>query len=440
MRREIPRDRHLEVPAAVSEQHGAQRDRYLGIPPACTAVALEGGMSRIATLASLVSLLWACSGSHAAPDAAVPDTPAPDAPPDACIAPAAATPVDCVAGACAVIDIAGEMALPAQGFRGYADASLRNDPGSDRVWMGYSFVQPVQVDDGKGGTLTAIQVASHLAHTDDRGDTWTFDAVPFPATAAPAGGNVTGFFNSETISLAPVSATSWFASRLAYLSETSPEQKLVVSTFMVRISHATAPDQLGRSPEQVIGLTSSLPAGFGATTDLNTLSGLSCTYWNDPGLFYHSGTLYLTAECVGQGTIHVFAATATDDVTKLVWTDRGALTTPADAAALGDTELNQADLEEAADGTLLLTVTPSHVVPGQTLSAHEGCRSLVIDSLDPPRLHRDCGQLAVRAQVTASDVPSTGSCGYDAHAGVGLVLARRPDGSRPGLLVRSRVP
>jgi hypothetical protein len=231
------------------------------------------------------------------------------------------------------------------------------------------------------------------------------------------------------------------ASRLAYLVETFPEDKTLLSTFMVRISHVTAPDQLGTAKEQVIGLTSSLPASFGATTDLNTLSGLSCTYWNDPGLFYRSGMLYLTAECVGQGTIHVFAAIATDDVAQLVWTDRGALTTPADAAALGDAELNQADLEEAADGTLLLTVTPSHVVPAQTLSTHEGCRSLVVDSIDPPALHRDCGQLAVRAAVTASDLASTGSCGYDAHTtGVGLVLARRPAGAAPGLLVRSGVP
>ena len=144
---------------------------------------------------------------------------------------------------------------------------------------------------------------------------------------------------------------------------------------------------------------------------------------------------------MGQGTIHVFAATATDDVSKLVWTDRGALITPADATALGDAELNQADLEEAADGTLLLTVTPSHLAPGETLATHAGCRTLAVDSLDTPALHRACGALAVRASVTASDLPSTGSCGYDAHTtGVGLVLVRRPDGIAPGLLVRSLVP
>ena len=348
--------------------------------------------------------------------------------------------MDCVGATCTAIEIAGDP-IPAQGFRGYADASLRKDPGSSRVWMGYSFVRPVLVDDGMGGTKSVIQVETHLAHTDDGGGTWARDSVPFPNTPAPAGGTVTGFFNSETISLAPASATSWFASRLAYLVETSPEDKILLSTFMVRISHVASPDQFGASKEQVIGLTSSLPAGFGAATDLNTLSGLSCDYWNDPGLFYRGDTLYLTAECVGQATIHVFAAAATDDVTQLVWSDRGALTTPADAAALGDAELNQADLEEAADGTLLVTVTPSHVEPGKTLSTHEGCRALALDSLDPPVLHRDCGQLAVRAQVTASDLPSTGSCGYDAHTtGLGLVLARRPSGGAPGTLVRSRVP
>jgi hypothetical protein len=402
-------------------------------------------MSRLATIASFAYLavclpvLPACSGAGATPDAAVPDARSPDAPPDACIAPAAPSPVDCAGTTCAAIEIPGDP-IPAQGFRGYADASLRKDPGSDRVWMGYSFVRPVPFDDGMGGTQSTIQVETHLAHSDDAGASWTFDKVIFPSTAAPPG-NVTGYFNSETVSLAPASATSWFASRLAYLTETSPEDKTVLATFMVRISHAASPDQLGTSREQVIGLTSSLPASFGAATDLNTLSGLSCTYWNDPGLFFQGGTLYLTAECVGQGTIHVFTAPAGDDVLQLVWTDRGALTTPADAAALGDVELNQADIEQAADGTLLLTVTPSHVVPGQTLSTHEGCRSLVIDSLAPPALHRDCGALTVRAAVTASDLASTGSCGYDARAsGAGLVLARRPEAGAPGLLVRTGVP
>ncbi|MEO7732967.1 MAG: hypothetical protein ABIY55_18530, partial [Kofleriaceae bacterium] len=121
---------------------------------------------------------------------------------------------------------------------------------------------------------------------------------------------------------------------------------------------------------------------------------------------------------------------------------KGALTTAADAAALGDAELNQADLAVAADGTLLLTVTPSHLTPGQTLATHAGCRALVVDSLDPPALRRDtCGGPTVRASVIASDVASTGSCGYDATAtGIGLVLARRGDGVTPGQLVRSAMP
>lgn len=397
-------------------------------------------MSRIATLVSFVFVLSACSGSGANPDAVVPDASVPDTALDACAAPPAPAPVDCAGTACAAIEIPGDP-IPAKGFRGYADPSLRKDPASDRVWMGYSFVRPVPFDDGMGGTQSTIQVETHLAHSDDAGASWTFDKVLFPNTPAPANSNITGYFNSETVGLAPASATSWYASRLAYLTETFPDDKLVLSTFMVRISHASAPDKFGTSQEQVIGLTSSLPASFGAATDLNTLSGLQCQYWNDPGLFYRNGTLYLTAECVGLGTIHVFAATAADDVSKLVWTDRGALTTPADAAALGDVELDQADLEEAADGTLLLTVTPSHLVPGETLASHAGCRTLVVDSLDTPAVHRECGAPAVRASVTASDLSSTGSCGYDAHTtGVGLVLARRGDGLAPGLLVRSRVP
>lgn len=376
-------------------------------------------MSRFASFAYLLA---ACGDSAAVVSDASPDTP-----PDACVAPSV-TPVDCAGTACAAIEIAGDP-IPAVGFRGYADPSVRADPGGGRIWLGYSFVRPTP----------AIEVETHLAHSDDAGGTWTFDRVLWPNTPAPMNAGVMGYFNSEVVSLAPVSSTTWFASRMAYLHETSPEDKILISTFMVRISHATVPDQLYAAQEQVIGLTSFLPAGYGAATDLNALSGLACTYWNDPGLFYRSGTLYLTAECVGQGTIHLFGATATDDVTQLVWTDRGALTTPADASELGDDELDQADLEEADDGTLLLTVTPSHA--GTPLATHEGCRTLSLDQLDPPILHRDCGALVPRASVTATDLASTGSCGYDRHAiGVGLVLARRPEAGQPGTLVKSGAP
>jgi hypothetical protein len=446
--------RHVEVPVARGALGHGDHRRHLEVPDSRMVLAHRRGMPHSSTFLFLACCLAACSGSgatpvDAAPDAAAidatpdaaPDAISIDAAPDACIAPTAPPPVDCVGTSCAPIVIAGGPDVGTTGFRGYADASLRKDPGSARVWMGYSFVQPVAFDNGQGGTKPAIQVASHLAHTDDGGATWTFDKIVFPATPAPASTGVTGFFNSETISLAPASATSWYASRLAYLSETFPDDKLVVSTFMVRISHAASPAALGGSTEQVIGLSSALPAGYGAATDLNALSGLSCAYWNDPSLFYRNGTLYLTAECVGQGTIHVFTAPAVEDVSRLVWADRGALTTPQDARALGDDELDQADLEQAADGTLLVTVTPSHVVPGQTLATHAGCRTLRVASLDPPVLERACGVPTVVASVTASDTASTGSCGYDAHTtGVGLVLARRPNGAQPGVLVRSQVP
>ena len=96
--------------------------------------------------------------------------------------------------------------------------------------------------------------------------------------------------------------------------------------------------------------------------------------------------------------------------------------------------------KDPADGTRLLTVTPGHVVPGQPLTTHGGFRTLVVDSLDAPALHGACGKLAVRASATASDLSSTGSCGYDAHAAGGLILARRRENGAPGSPVRTGVP
>jgi hypothetical protein len=395
-------------------------------------------VTHLVVLAS-IGFVIGCGGNNAGqPDASSSiDTSPPD--PDACIGFGSPVSTDCAGTACAAIEIPNDE-LPDQGFRGYADPSIRNDPASLRLWMGYSFARQVPFDEGNGTSVATVQVETHVAHSDDGGSTWSRDGIPFPNTNLPAG-NITGYFNSETVALAAESATSWFASRLAYGVEVTPDAGILVTTFMTRISHASSPATLGSSPEQVIGMTSDLPASFGEATDLNKLSGLDCAYWNDPGLFYKDGMLYLTAECVGQGTIHVFSAVANDDVSQLVWTDRGALTTPADATELGDDELDQADLEVAANGTIQLIVTPSHVEAGATLATHEGCRALVVDSLDSPALHRECGKLAVTSAVTASDLSSTGSCGYDASAsGLGIVLARRPEGNNPGTLVKSLAP
>lgn len=364
----------------------------------------------------------------------------------ACVLPSAPAVIDCTAGACDAIAVPGDP-IPSQGFRGYADPSLRKDPGGPRIWLGYSFPRPVQTVDAAGKPTVVTLVETHLASSNDGGQSFAFTGTLFPNVGPmndPGGSGAVGYLNSETVSLAPAvinGVTTWFSSRLVYFTKAqSTGGGPIIGSFTVRIAHADTPEKLGAAKEQVLGLTSFLPAAYGGVADLNTIAGQACTYWNDPGLFFDQGKLHLVIECVGQSQIRLFTAVANDDVSLLEWKDRGALSDAATATELGDEELDQADLVRAKDGALLLLATPSHTNPG-TISSHAGCRAIEVESLDPPKLRRDCdGKLVVRASITASDLSSTGSCGYDPASMTGIVLARRPEGGLAGSLVRSHLP
>src|SRR5689334_13486682 len=56
-------------------------------------------------------------------------------------------------------------------FRGMADPSIRQDPASGRLWLAYSW--PNMIASRTPGSQL------HLAHSDDQGDTWTYDSTLF---------------------------------------------------------------------------------------------------------------------------------------------------------------------------------------------------------------------------------------------------------------------
>jgi hypothetical protein len=358
------------------------------------------------------------------------------------------SPTDCRRdGTCAEVVVAGDplrtddagAPLPA---RGYADPSLRQDPATGRLWLAYSHVH-------WGDAV--VHVDSHLAHSDDEGQRWTFDGPLW--THAPARNprtGVMGFTNHETVSLAPrvtPSGTRWVSARMWHIITPGPGG-LDARTFAIRVAEAETPVALARAEEAVLTGTyfdRRLGSAVDLTRDVATANGRSldevqgCTFF-DAGIIVEGARVFMVVQCArftatGADTarefLAVFATTPEGPVTGWRWTYLGPLTTHADALALGGENLLQSDLSRTRDGSLMILLTPSR--PARPLALHDGCRGLAVASLDPPRLARDeRGAPRVIADVRATDT-GTGSCGHDPASRTGILVARRQDG--PGMLV-----
>ena len=350
----------------------------------------------------------------------------------------AALSIDCTAAnpACRPLTIMGDAPATLAGgapspARGFADASIRKDPASSRLWMAYSW--PHITGTGRAQTVT---VDSHLAHSDDGGATWTFDRTLWTSTAEnDPTTRETGYSNNETVSLAPrqtLTGVVWYSVRLRYFTRVGGYK---FNTFQLRVASATSPQELATSTEGILG-GSLTPKEWDVDTDLSKLSPevADCT-WSDPGLLFEDASLYLAVQCfivtprgeqVAREFVALFSTRPDGPAPDWKWSYSGKLATRADAVAMGGESFTQTDLAYAQDGTLLLIVSPSK--PGQPLEAHTGCVALEIASLTPPTLARDAaGRPKLRASVTASDLgpQGPGACGYDPASSTGIVIMRR---------------
>ena len=329
--------------------------------------------------------------------------------------------------------------------RGHADPSLRADPATGVLWLGYSWVHPMM----DGARFLGVGVDTRLARSGDGGNSWRLLGTLWRADAEardPLGRS--GHHNTETLSLAPRALTGgsvWYSARFTYFTPDAGTPQ--ISSFTTRVAVAASPEQLAAAPEAVLGgdLTHAHWAPdlnlASLTSDRPSESLRGCTFL-DAGLLYHDGRLYLAAQCMlfrggAEDTANEFVAlfSTTPDGAPRQWRWRylGRLASRADAVALGGENLLQTDLALARDGTVLAIFSPSApVAEGAVLAEHFGCRAVAVASLDPPRLARDAaGAPVVRAQTTASDLKSPdgtpSACGYDASSATGLVMGRRED-------------
>ena len=410
------------------------------------------------TLAALVVVTAACGSDPAMTPvttttaihttATTASSAATSTPPTTIIEPPQAATFDCLPDTCPEIVIAGDPAfmLPdgtESPFHGFADPTVRRDPLSECLWMAYSWPHL----HFEGGGRWAVGVESHLAHSDDDGSTWGFDAVLWPSVPVIAPDGTAGYEDHEVPNLLPVATDDgirWFAARLDYFVDTAGgSSRSETPSFRIAVMEASDPLALSDAEPAHLGAAATEPR-WGIAADFSRMAPevANCALWNEPALAWVDDRLLIALRCLAfppasldpdltRSDIAVFATTPEGPPHAWNWEFAGILADGDDAAAVGGEGLTQIDLATARDGTLLAIVTPDTWDPERKDFIHHGCRVVEVVSLDPPMLARDAsGDPIVRATIDASDTYPLGpaACTYDPDASTGVLMTRRLKG------------
>ncbi len=345
--------------------------------------------------------------------------------------------IDCGAGQCTGLSVAGDVPNPSASQFGLADPVVFHDPvNTGRSWLAYSWPEGRALANPDGGApLSIYTVSNHLASSTDSGASWNRVANLWPATqqADPVSGQQ-GFVNSESCSILGVSnggTATWYGVHMRFFLKPIAGYNPDIDSFTFRVTAATGPTPqvLANSPEAVLG-DAHTHAAWNVTTRLNSLSPDlgDCILWNNPGLFYAGGKLYLTAECMAfvgsvrdavRSRISTFSTTPSGPPASWVWSYSGTLADHALASTVGAGLLQQPNISVGGDGTVLAIFSPGNIVAGGLQNG--GCAVFPMVSFDPPAYQKDCaGNPVLRGRITGP--AGAGSCTYDAAIGSGVIF------------------
>ncbi|GAB4293284.1 MAG: hypothetical protein OHK0021_21790 [Bryobacter sp.] len=366
---------------------------------------------------------------------------------------ASAAEKDCAEPNCPAITIAGdqEATLPngePSPFRGFADATIRRDPESGKLWMAYSWPN-VRIDKDKRRGLLRRQTASspqvdiHLAYSDDQGRNWRLEKTLWSPTPSTAPTGEEGHMSHEVANLLPVREAGslvWYGARLDYfLPEDGGFRKRPPQSFRILIGRASSPSNLTHAPTAALGSMATDPA-WGMDINLARLSPETrhCMFWNEPALFHDGKELFLALSCMAfrgktpdmeRNDLVVFATRTDGPPPSWQWRYAGKLASAREARELGGERLTQIDLAKSRDGRLLAIMTPDTWNAETDDFVHRGCVVVELDSTGQSlRLARAAdGRLKVVARITASDAGAAGTaaCTYDPASETGIILGKR---------------
>ena len=372
-------------------------------------------------------------------------------------------------GPCTALTLQGD-AVSAGGFHGYADPSMRKDPNSTTIYLGYSW--PHTMADGTHA------VDLHLASSTNGGTSYTYVGPLFQTQTVTQTTSTayaqTNYSSNETLDLIPIPLTGasagqtlWVQAHQSYLVKPTAgiyTQLDVTGYVSVSAVQLATPAGAGAGTA-LLGLATAPEARLGANdTDATRLvtqniatqnTAMSkCGNFGQAALWYQAPTLYLSVECTevaGSGVdanelAHFLFQTtpAGSDATKWTWTYVAEFATLAQAAKLGTTAaenttyqfFTEPEFALSKSGQLVLIMSPSVFAPAgaQQPVIQYGCRAIPVTSLSTSgiTLATDAvsGAYAVTAKAVESDLyggtnQGPGACTYEPASPSGIVLERK---------------
>ena len=327
---------------------------------------------------------------------------------------------------CPEVLIAGDPVAnePADVFYGYGDPSLEYDDVTGTLWMSYTWLNVLVTDPGPPAVVD-FGVRTHLARSDDQGQTFSFvRAINSSMTEIHPDSALPGWSAHEVSTLVKDASGQWQILWLRYFDPVGG-QIGERSEFRYERSLAIDPVQLGDTSEAWIRggvLTPSIPVQH----DLSLLPELAdCSILTEPALYSNATGNYLASHCLvidAQG-----ARQPTLERLVLLreegngYSFVGNLLDAMDAADQSADRLEQADITLARDGTLILIVTP---IVDNADPMHQGCVVFEFDNFAAASLDRDNSGRAIPRTIITADGNGLGPglCTYDANSETGVLL------------------
>ena len=326
------------------------------------------------------------------------------------------------------------------GVHGIYDPSVALDPGSGRLWMSYSAVEPSVSWPAQNIDV----VATRLAYSDNDGGTWT-----------DSGTIVSNFLDVNLPLTPPNDAGTWVneVSQLIYDPGASANQRWkilwhryllingVVPDIARRFEHgwiamkmAATPEGLAAAPEIKLfagnlydsgndtanGFSKS-PLGGAPLLQLDTLDPAlnGCVVFTEPGMYASNGALYVSLQCehfVGSNRDRLIVllkcASPCNTASAASWSYLGTVLRKSDATAFGFDSGFAASGMFASAGSVYLVVTPAQTSGAPWSDYYSGCRVFKFSDIDSALLQTTGSQLTLMGSVDGTSGSFNGACSY----------------------------
>jgi hypothetical protein len=333
-----------------------------------------------------------------------------------------------------------QITFPNDGAHGIFDPSIARDPATGKLWMSYSSVDPSAT-----WPANVNVVATHLAYSDDNGNTWTVSS---------SGAIINNYADVTLPSVSPNDGT-WVneVSQLIYDPNAVPgeEWKILWHHYLnihnvrhfehgwIAMKAASTPEGLAAATEiklfggylydsanDTAGGTTKSPVGGAPQIQLDTVnSALDTCVFSEPGMYSSGSALYMSLLCVKipgpEHLIALFKCTGSC-TTGGGWSYLGTALNNADAASFGyDTGFSASGIF-ASGGNVYLVATPVQTIGAPWADYYSGCRIFRFANIDTALLQKTGSVPTLIGSVNGAAGSFNGACAYHASSNMSGML------------------